>query len=172
MTISRPLSLESGGEWMHQTLRAFELIEPATIPQAVDVLQSYEGDASVLAGGVDLIAKMRHWQLAPQCLVSLRGIPGLERLIVNQGGELEIGPMASLRSVESLAAVQKGWPVLHESVRQIASVQIKTMGTLVGNLCVATPASDVAIALYVLDACLTLAGPQGEIGRASCRERV
>ena len=147
---------------MHQTLRAFELVEPATITQAVDFLESYAGHASVLAGGIDLIAKMRRWQLAPQCLVSLRRIPGLEQLIVNPTGELEIGPMARLWSLESLAAVQKGWPVVYESVHQIASVQVKTMGTVVGNLCVATTASDVAVALYVLDARFTLAGPQGE----------
>jgi len=147
---------------MHRTLRPFELLEPATLGESLDLLERHHGRARVLAGGIDLVAKMRRWQLAPECVVSLRRIPGLERLTVDQGGSLEMGPLVSLRAVERSASVQEGWPVLHESVQQIASVQVKTMGTVIGNLCVATPASDVAVALYVLDARLTLMGPKGE----------
>src|SRR5690606_34497732 len=49
----------------------------------------------------------------------------------------------------------------HQAVGQIASVQVKTMGTLVGNLCVATPASDIAPALYALGATMHIRGPAG-----------
>jgi carbon-monoxide dehydrogenase medium subunit len=55
--------------------------------------------------------------------------------------------------------VQKFFPILYEAIHQIASVQAKCMGTAVGNLCVATPASDVATALMALGAELTIAGP-------------
>lgn len=147
---------------MHRTLRPFELLEPDSVAEAVRHLGAHEGGARVLAGGIDLIAKMRRWELAPECLVSIRRIPNLDRLAVNGEGELEIGPLVSLRALELSEAVRQGRPVLHEAARQIASVQVKNMGTVVGNLCVATPASDIAVALYVLDARLILAGPDGE----------
>ncbi|MFH0914887.1 MAG: xanthine dehydrogenase family protein subunit M [bacterium] len=147
---------------MHRTLRPFELLEPDSVAEAVRLLGAHEGRARVLAGGIDLIAKMRRWQLAPECLVSIRRIPRLDRLEVNGAGELEIGSLVSLRALELSPLVREGWPVLHEAVQQIASVQVKTMGTVIGNLCVATPASDVAVALYVLDARITLVGPERE----------
>lgn len=147
---------------MHRTLRPFELLEPDSVAEAVRLLDAHEGRAQVLAGGIDLIAKMRRWQLAPECLVSIRRIPRLGRLEVNDAGGLEIGSLVSLRTLELSPLVREGWPVLHEAVRQIASVQVKTMGTVIGNLCVATPASDVAVALYVLDARLTVIGPERE----------
>jgi CO/xanthine dehydrogenase FAD-binding subunit len=147
---------------MHRTLRPFELVEPDSVAEAVRVLGARDGRARVLAGGIDLISKMRRWQLDPECLVSIRRIPGLDSLTVSGDGALEIGPLVSLRMLELSVPVREGWSVLHESVRQIASVQVKTMGTAVGNLCVATPASDVAVALFVLDARLTLTGPEGQ----------
>ena len=69
--------------------------------------------------------------------------------------------MTTLRSVELSPLVRDGWPLLHDATRQIASVQVKTMGTLIGNLCVATPASDIAPALCALDASVHLVGPGG-----------
>ena len=135
---------------------------PATSEEATDLLGRYDGGAKVLAGGIDLIAKMRRWQIEPRCLVSIRRIPGLGGFAVNESGELSIGPMVSLRALELSPQVREGWPVLHHSITQIASVQVKTMGTVIGNLCVATPASDVAVALYVLDARLTLTGSEGQ----------
>jgi len=147
---------------MHRTLRPFDLLEPGSLTEALSLLTQRGPATSVLAGGIDLVAKMRRWQVKPECVVSLRRIPGLDRLSVTPGGELEIGPLVSLRALERFADTRARWPVLYDAVSQIASVQVKSMGTVIGNLCVATPASDVAVALYVLDARLTLAGPHGE----------
>jgi len=107
------------------------------------------------------LGKMTRWEIEPACLVSLGRIPGLDFLERSPNGTLLIGPMARLRSIELSSLVQVGWPLLHEVVSQIASVQVKAMGTLVGNVCVATPASDIAPALYALGADVHMAGPRG-----------
>jgi carbon-monoxide dehydrogenase medium subunit len=71
---------------------------------------------------------------------------------------LTFGALATLRQIERSQAVEDGWSLLAEAIRSIVSVQTKTMGTAVGNLCVGTPASDVAPALYVLGASVMIAG--------------
>ena len=146
---------------MHRTLRPFELLEPESLQDAVQTLASAGPGAQVLAGGLDLVSRMTRWQLDPPCLVSLQRIPGLDFLRAGDGGRLRIGPMTTLRALELSSLVRDKWSLLQETAHQIASVQVKTMGTLVGNLCVATPASDMAPALYVLGAELEVSGPEG-----------
>ena len=147
---------------MHRTMRPFELLEPSTIEEAVGILSSYGDKAKVLAGGIDLLAKMRRWQMKPECLVSIRRIPGLDYIESNGGSRLSIGALTTLRPIELSPAIQKDWAILYEATHQIASIQVKTMGTVVGNLCVATPASDLAPALFVLGAELKIVGPTSE----------
>ncbi len=146
---------------MHRTLRPFELLEPESLQDAVQTLASAGPGAKVLAGGLDLISRMTRWQVDPPCLVSLQRISGLDFLEVGDHGQLRIGPMTTLRALELSGIVRDKWLLLQETAHQIASVQVKTMGTLIGNLCVATPASDMAPALYVLGAELQLTGPEG-----------
>jgi len=146
---------------MHRTLRPFELLEPESVDEAIQAVASAGAGAKILAGGLDLLGKMTRWEIEPPCLVSLGRIPGLAFLERSPDGGLLIGPLATLRSIELSSLVAVGWPLLHEAVRQIASVQVKAMGTLVGNLCVATPASDIAPALYALGAVVHIAGLEG-----------
>lgn len=147
---------------MHRTMRPFELLEPNTVNEAVSILSSYGDKAKVLAGGIDLLAKMRRWQMKPECLVSIRRVPGLDYLENNGGSRLSIGALTTLRSIELSPAIQKDWAILYDAAHQIASIQVKMMGTVIGNLCVATPASDLAPALFVLGAELKIAGPTSE----------
>jgi CO/xanthine dehydrogenase FAD-binding subunit len=144
---------------MHRVLLPFEFSEPASVAEAVELV---DGDrVRALAGGVDLVLKMRLRQIVPERVVSLQKIPGLDYVSVDGSG-LRIGALATLRRVERAPAVRTGWPLLAEAVRSIVSMQTKVMGTVVGNLCVGTPASDVAPVLYALGARLRLAGAAGE----------
>ena len=140
---------------MHRVLLPFEFFEPKTIEEAVHLLDT--GKAKVMAGGVDLVLKMRLRLISPEYVISLQKVPGLDYIEGNPAG-LRFGALATLQQVERSPVVQKNWTILYDAVRQIASVQVKTMGTMVGNLCVATPASDIAPALYVLGAKVKIAG--------------
>lgn len=137
---------------MYKTLNSFELFEPATLDEAMDVLIRHKDDVKVLAGGVDLVHKMRLRQLMPKHVVSLQRIPQLDYLAGDGRSGLKIGALAKLRTLELNPETQNDYEALFEGVRAIASVQIKTMATVVGNLCVGTPASDIAPPLSVLDA--------------------
>jgi CO/xanthine dehydrogenase FAD-binding subunit len=149
---------------MHRVLLPFEFSEPATVPEAVALI---DGDrARALAGGVDLVLKMRLRQIVPERVVSLQRLPGLDYVRVDEAeeqsrGALRIGALATLRRVETAPRVREVWPLLAEAIGSIASVQTKAMGTVAGNLCVGTPASDVAPALYALGASVRMAGKDG-----------
>lgn len=145
-----------------RVLKPFEYFEPKTIPEAVQILSEYGERAKLLAGGVDLVPRMRRRLLVPECVVSLMRIRGLDYLESNGMDGLKFGPLTSIRSLELSPLIQKDYLVLYEASHQIASIQVKTMGTAVGNLCVATPASDIAVALFALGAKLKIVGPSSE----------
>lgn len=145
-----------------RVLKPFEYFEPGTVEEAVQLLAGYGGKAKVLAGGVDLIPRMRERKIKPEYVVNIQRIPGLDYIEGDGTGGLKIGALTSLRSIELSPAIQKDYEILHEAAHQITSVQVKTMGTAVGNLCVATPASDIAVALFALGAELKIAGATGE----------
>jgi len=146
---------------MTRPLKPFDYLEPITIEEAVQILSKYGPKAKVLASGVDLVARMRRRQARPQYVVSILSIPGLDYIQSDEAG-LRFGALTTIRSIELSPIVEKDYAVLHEAASQIASVQVKTMGTAVGNLCVATPASDIAAALYALDAKLKIVGSASE----------
>lgn len=148
---------------MHRVLLPFEFSEPASVAEAVALIDGER--ARALAGGVDLVLRMRLRQARPERVVSLQKIPGLDYVRPDGrlgGGGLRIGALATLRQVEQSSTVIQGWPLLAEAIRSIASMQTKIMGTVVGNLCAGTPASDVAPALYALGARMRIAGRGGE----------
>jgi CO/xanthine dehydrogenase FAD-binding subunit len=147
---------------MFRTLKPFEYFEPKTIKEAVDILSTHDSGTKILAGGVDLVPRLRKRQIHPEYMVNIQQAKEMNGTIEDTAEGLRIGALASLRSIELSPLVQKNYFVLHEAIASIASTQVKTQGTAVGNLCVATPASDVAPALLVLNANFRVVGSSGE----------
>jgi len=145
---------------MYATLGNFEYHEPQTVEDALRLLADLGSDAMILAGGCELIPELRTRRIAPRAVVSIAHIAGLNEVRLSDG-ELVIGALASLRAVEQCIASADDLAVLHEGICSIASVQLRNSATLVGNLCVATPASDIATPLIVLGAEMHVASKQG-----------
>ena len=145
-----------------RVLKPFEYLEPGTVEEAVRLLSSYGDKAKVLAGGIDLIPRMRQRKITPAYVVNIQQIGALDYIEGDGVKGLRFGALATLRFVELSPIVQKDYVVLYEAAHQITSVQVKTMGTAVGNLCVATPASDIAVALFALGAELKIASTGAE----------
>ena len=143
---------------MYRVLRPFEYFEPTTVAEVIDILSRYDGKVKVLAGGMDLVPKMRRRELSPEYIISIQRVTGLDYVKGDGNTGLRIGALASLRSVELSPTVSGDYITLYEAIHQIASFQVKATGTLVGNLCAATPASDVSTALMALGATLKVAG--------------
>ena len=126
------------------------------------MLSQHGADAKVLAGGVSLVLDMRLRNITPESVVSIQKIPGLDYIEIDKERNLRIGALTTLHSIERSQAIRNKYPVLYEAVHQIHSCQTKVMGTAVGNLCAATPASDVASVLLALDAMLRVANKGSE----------
>lgn len=142
-------------------LRPFALVEPETIPEAIEVLAGLDGEARVIAGGTALVPTMRLGLVAPDRLVSLHRIAGLSDIRVDKG-MLEIGAMASLSALVRHGAVRDGWPLLARAAARVATPAIRSSATLGGNLCYAEAASDPAPALLCLEAQVRVADSVGE----------
>ncbi|MFH1490202.1 MAG: xanthine dehydrogenase family protein subunit M [Pseudomonadota bacterium] len=141
-----------------RVLKPFDYFEPETVEEASELLSIHGGKARVLAGGVDLIPRMRKGKTSADRLVNIQKLPGMDLFEADETKGLKFGAMVRLRSLETSRVVRDKYPALYQAIHQISSLQAKTMGTAVGNLCVATPASDVATTLLALGAKLTIAG--------------
>jgi len=149
-------------------LNRFEYFEPGAVGEAAGLLDKYGEEAKVIAGGIDLLPKMRAGSIEAGCLVSIGNIPELSYFRHDESGGLGFGAMTTLRFLDASGELKEAYPALREAIHQITSVQTKYMGTAVGNLCVATPGSDVAPALMAYDAELLIAGPDGERREKVC----
>ncbi len=146
-------------------LPEFEYHRPASLDEAVRLLSELGPGARVIAGGTDLVVKMRAGLVSPRHVVDVTRLSEI-RFIRDEGDSLRIGAATTLWEIENSEDVAKGVPVLREAVREMASWHVKTTATIGGNLCNASPAADTAPPLIVHGARLRIAGPGGfrEVG--------
>jgi len=141
-------------------LTPFQYHQPTSIQEAVETLRKHP-DAKPLAGGTDLVPKMKQALIKPRHIVNLKKIPELN-IVEERGDKVYIGAAVKLRELEKNETVQKRLPLLNSCVKSIGSVQIRNMGTIGGNVCNASPAADAALGLVALEATVHIAGPDGE----------
>ncbi|HEX2171221.1 MAG TPA: FAD binding domain-containing protein [Dehalococcoidia bacterium] len=138
----------------------FDYLAAATIDQAAVALAGHPGDARVVAGGTDVMVQYRDRRIAPDLIVSLHRVPGLERIEV--GDEVRIGPLVTATQVIRHSDVQARYPALIEGARMVGAWLIQNRATLAGNLCNASPAADTTPALLAHFARVRLTGPAGD----------
>jgi len=134
----------------------FELAEPASVSQAISLLQG-EG-VRPLGGGTALMLMMKAGVLRPARLVSLRKL-GLEKITAS--GDLQIGAMTSLRALEKSELVRKGWPVLTRTLRTLSNVRVRNVATVGGALAHADPHMDLPPLPAALGARVVVHGSEG-----------
>jgi carbon-monoxide dehydrogenase medium subunit len=144
------------------SLPRFEYLAPASLAEACALLAKHQGKAKVLAGGTDLIPQMKKRATTPEFLIGLKNIPNLDYIEFDKSKGLRIGSLATLESVLNSPVVQSNYHVLAEAVGRMATVQVRNLGTIGGNLCNASPAADSGPPLLIHDALMRLTGPKGE----------
>jgi carbon-monoxide dehydrogenase medium subunit len=144
------------------SIGTFDYFGPDTLEEAIDLLQKNGPDARIMAGGTDLLVKTRLGAVSPKALISLKNIPGLDAISVDPRTGLTIGAMARLADVAAHPEIQKQFPAIAAAANDTANVQVRNMGTVVGNLCNASPSADNAPPLLVMDAALHITGSKGE----------
>ena len=134
---------------------------PGSVKEAVDLLTAHDGAAHVLAGGTDLLVKLRAGFVSPQLVVDVKAIPQLRGIATDARG-FRIGAAVSCAEIGEHAALAAAWPGVVEALQLIGSTQIQGRATLGGNLCNASPAADSVPALIAAGAVCEVAGPGGE----------
>jgi len=138
-----------------------EYLRPKTIGEAVSLCRRLGEKARYIAGGTDLMARIRERRVRPRYLISLKGIPDLDRITYDQDG-LRIGSLVTHRQLELSPVIRGFFPVLTDAVERIGSVQIRNVATLGGNIVNAVPSADGAAPLIALGAEVCLVGARGE----------
>ena len=138
----------------------FEYVAPATLPEAIALLQQRPDDAKLMAGGQSLIPLMKFRLAAPALVVDLRRVPGLT-MIVERGGSLVIGAMATEAAVEASDLVRQRYPAIRDASAVVADPLVRNFATLGGNLAHADPANDHPAMMMALGASVVATGPNG-----------
>jgi aerobic carbon-monoxide dehydrogenase medium subunit len=135
---------------------------PATTKEAVALLAKEKGKAFVLAGGTDLLVKMKAGMLEPDLVVDIKRIKGMADIKSSGGGAFTIGAAVPCSTLSDNKALLKAWPGIVEAAQLIGSKQVQGRCTMVGNLCNASPAADSVPALIAAAAKVVIAGPKGK----------
>lgn len=114
---------------------------PSTTREAAALLENEPGSAYVLAGGTDLLVRMKLGHIEPALLVDIKRIPGMSSITHSASGT-RIGAAVSGAELGEHKAVAKAWPGVVEAANLIGSDQVQSRCTMVGNLCNASPAAD------------------------------
>lgn len=142
-------------------MNKFDYLIPNSIDEAISLAVSHGERAKYIAGGTDVIVKIKEEKIRPQYLVSLRHVPGLDH-IDYKDGELRIGSLVTHRMLELSPVIRRDFPVILDAVTHIGSVQVRNVATIGGNIVNAVPSADGAIPLITLGAQVRLRGPKGE----------
>jgi carbon-monoxide dehydrogenase medium subunit len=144
-------------------MKRFAYLTPKSLDEAISLLEAHGERARYMAGGTDLLVKIKEGKAAPDYVVSLKRIPLLDRILFDErAGELRIGALVTHRMLERSAVIRWHFPIIHDAVSNIGSVQIRNVATIGGNLVNAVPSADGAIPLVTLDARVVLRGPKGQ----------
>lgn len=144
------------------SLTRFDYYAPETVEEALDLLQEQGQSAMVMAGGTDLLLKIRRGLVEDKAIVDLKKIGGINGISFEEGKGLTIGATALLSDVAHHPIIQEKYPAVAEAAQATANVQIRNMGTVAGNLCNAAPSADNAPTLLAMGAEVTLVGPGGQ----------
>jgi CO/xanthine dehydrogenase FAD-binding subunit len=142
-------------------MRAFAYERPAELAEAVAVLADPAAEARPLAGGTDLIIRLRDGTLRPRTVVDVKAIVEIDDGIREIDGMLTIGARASMTTIAADERIEREFAALAEAALVVGSVQIRNRATLAGNIANASPAADTVPALLVYDATVVAEGPAG-----------
>jgi carbon-monoxide dehydrogenase medium subunit len=151
----------------HPELPEFEYVRPASLAEASRFLAEHQGEARPLLGGTDIFVRMRDGFYHDRFLVDVKNLDGAQELRFEPGGNghgqvgLTIGAGVNMNRVLAFPAAQQHYAVLAEACRSVASYQLRTRATIVGNICNASPAGDTIGASLALQGVLKVHGVNG-----------
>jgi len=137
----------------------YDYFKPGTLAEAF-ALSAGDGGARFIAGGTDLMIRIRGKEVLPKALISLRNIKEIAG-VTTDGGGARIGAATTIADIARHAEIGKRFPVLVQAARRVGGPAIRNAGTVGGNLCNASPCADTVLPLLVLEARLRIESARG-----------
>jgi len=141
--------------------KSFEYHAPATLAEALGLLQKLGPDAKILSGGQSLIPMMKLRLASPQFIVDINRIPGLA-YISESDGHLKIGALTREHELETSDLIKSKFPIIADTAKVIADPLVRSQATVCGNLAHGDPANDHPATMLALDAIVVATGPNGQ----------
>jgi CO/xanthine dehydrogenase FAD-binding subunit len=139
-------------------LRSFAYARPSSLQEVLTLLAEHGPRAGLLAGGTDLLVRLRSGRGLPDIVIDLKHVDGLRSDVIETGGCLRVGARAVMTDLIADDRVQRFFPALVEAASVVGSIQIRNRATLAGNICNASPAADTAPPLLTYEAVLPRSG--------------
>lgn len=139
---------------------SFDYSSPATLQEALTLLQKHGDDAKILAGGHSLIPMMKLRLASPAHLIDINNIPGLS-YIKEEGGFLKIGALTREVMLDDSELIRSKYPIFTDASKLIADPQVRNMGTIGGNIAHGDAANDHPAVLLALRAEVVITGSKG-----------
>lgn len=134
---------------------------PKTLEEAITILDKYAGEAKVLSGGQSLIPVIKLRFAAPEMLVDINGIPGLNYNRVDPDGSIHIGALCRHEDLENNELMEKHAPTIAAAAPLVSDPIVRTRGTFVGSVCHADPQGDWAATMTAMGGHIVAQGPNG-----------
>ena len=123
-------------------LPAFDYVKVKSLEEA-SALAKEKGDKAVLmAGGTDVILLVHAKAIPADTVIDIKEIPGMDQIEYKEGEGMYIGSLVKLYDIQESDLVKEKMPALSDAARYVASPQIRRKGTMVGNICNASPSAD------------------------------
>jgi carbon-monoxide dehydrogenase medium subunit len=145
----------------HPGLPEFDYVKPVSLSEASRFLVEHSGQARLFMGGTDTFVRLRDGAWKAKFLVDVKQLPGMKMIGFDLENGLTIGAAVNLNQVAAFPAVQHYYPLLAEAAHSVASYQLRTRASLVGNICNSSPAGDTLGACLVFRGELQVFGPGG-----------
>jgi aerobic carbon-monoxide dehydrogenase medium subunit len=143
-------------------LPKFAYYEPETVAEACSLISKSANRAKILAGGTDLLVKMKRGLERPESLVSLKRITTFSEIRYVPGESLNIGALVTISRLIASSIINEEFEILGQAAGMMALPQVRNRGTVGGNLCNASPAADTAPALVAMGSQVSITGLTGE----------
>lgn len=143
-------------------LPEFDYIRPDSLAAASSFLAEHTGEARPFMGGTDTFVRMRDGVWKEKYVVDVKGLQGMNEIEFDAMIGLKIGAAVNMNRIVASPQVNAHYPLLAEAAHSVASYQLRTRATLVGNICNASPAGDTIGACLVFGGVLHVHGVKGE----------
>lgn len=140
----------------------FSYYAPQTVQEACSLLAQFGSAAKLLSGGTDLMVKMKHGVVSYEVLVSLKQLNEMKAIKHQEGKGVVIGARVTHNELVNSTVLNEKYLSISEAAHQMASNQIRNIGTVGGNIANAVPSADLPPILIALGATITVLGSNGE----------